>query len=131
METTRRSFLKLIAIAGATAASPKILGLVTEDSPGLALGNVRELFQFDINRPATIVRLDIATAPGPNWIQLGVDGFLPTDEHAFYRQADLDAFRQSALAALQSEMEKRGISVDDLVPLPVPAPYQLNKIKPA
>lgn len=124
METTRRSFLKLLVVAGATAASPGLLKLVSSEDEKLVLGMVRELFHFDIIYSRLIVRHDIRTAS----IQLGVDGMLPSTDAQHFRLEDLEAQRQVALDLLQAEIDKHGIKVSDLRPLELPPGYEFNKI---
>lgn len=112
METTRRSFLKLLAIAGASAASPTILKLVSEDNEQLVLGMARELVQYDLSFDRYLVRIDIKAGD----LQLGVDGMVDNLDQ-------MDRVREPALALLQAEMDARGIKVSDLEPLPMPPGY--------
>lgn len=127
--TTRRSFLKLLAVAGVTAASPKVLQLVADDAPELPnqtlVGMVRELFHNDALGPWTIVRHDIRTAD----VQIGIDQRLLSNDRQFYSEKDLQAARLNALARLQDELDKRGIDVANLQPLPTPRGYEFNTIR--
>lgn len=116
METTRRSFLKLLAVAGVSATSPAVLKLVSDDAalkPEQTLvGMAREIVHLDLGWSQLRVRIDIKAGQ----LQIGVDGLIDSIN-------DLDRFRCQALALLQGEIDSRGISVDALEPLLIPVGY--------
>jgi hypothetical protein len=111
METTRRSFLKLVAAATAAAT----LKIVPEETPldgDSLVGMVREIVGYDLSRDKYLLRHDIKAGA----LQLGVDQVLQSND-----PASIERGRESSLATLRAEMERRGISASDLVPLNLPS----------
>ena len=120
----RRGFLKLITAAGAAIAFP--IGVTTPAqasslfASGVApLGLMREVFANDIETDSVIVRYDICTGCAGRLatshdVQLSIDMRFARTE----LQSKLDEARLIAKQMFNNELTTRGLTWDDIQPLP-------------
>lgn len=116
MNITRRSFLKVMGIAGVAAAVPTVL-MEASAAPSVALaqlGLIREVFAYDIGCDLMRLRYDVITSDKE--LQLHVDICPPAGEF----DADPEKFRTIAKGLLENEIKHRGLSWADIGQLPLP-----------
>lgn len=116
----RRGFLKACGVVASSALIIPAFRLIVPDQSLLPnerwLVTVRELFQFDLDRQAWIMRMDVLA----DKVQLGVDCLIG---EAFPSAKDLVHVREPAALALRNAMEREGLTLADLKPLPIPSGY--------
>ena len=114
---SRRTFLKVLGLAGAAAASPAVATQLIEANAVVPAGRthiglIRECIAYDPYRDEGIVRYDILSADST--LQLGVDARLSRN----HDQEELDRVRTTCKQVLENEMKHRGLTWADLRPLP-------------
>ncbi len=112
METTRSTFLKLVAATSASALVP--FRLIKNTTPLLEgeqwIAQIRETNTYVIEKDLWIQRYDIRSNE-ESWTQISVEFQLNTSE-------PIDSYRETALQMLLEQMEKDGIDPNNLVTLP-------------
>lgn len=125
----RRGFLKVLTALGATIALP--VGATTQKeanallaSNAAPLGLMRETFAYEITTDSILVRFDICTGIAgklarPEDVQLGIDMRFSESEI----DSRIDEARQIAKQTFDNELTSRGLTWDNIQPMPIPFGY--------